>query len=190
MGSNTLYISRIKLGICSTVSVIGHACLAWNGHHPRSARLGAPRGERQSSQTLWPCRDLTVRGVHGRFYADCDLRLGPFGRSGLVWRAGSDVSRSAEVWDCAEVEVPTFRERFVEQRCPWEGKFSPREGVRLSASLPPSTHHHENNIRAVEHLTYSDTRKSTADNRCGRFGRMIHNVPHEGPLITRSRSKV
>lgn len=59
----------------------------------------------------------------------------------------------------------------------------------LSASLPPSTHHHENNIRAVEHLTYSDTRQSTADGRCGRSGRTVHNVPHEGPLTMGTRSK-
>ena len=142
MGSNTLYISRIKLGICSTVSVIGHACLAWNGHHPRSARLGAPRGERQSSQTLWPCRDLTVRGVYGRFYADCGLRLGPFGRSGLLWRAGSDVSRSAKVWDCAEVQVPTFRERFIEQRCPWKRKFSPRNRLAGAECRRVCLHRH------------------------------------------------
>ena len=55
------------------------------------------------------------RGVYGRFYADCDHGPRPFGLSGLVWRAGSDVSRSAEIWDCAEVEVPTFRERLIEQ---------------------------------------------------------------------------
>lgn len=83
-----------------------------------------------------------IRGLYGRFHADCGLRLGPFGRSGLVWRAGSDVSRSAEVWDCAEVQVPTFRERFIEQRCPWKRKFSPRNRLAGAECRRVCLHRH------------------------------------------------
>ena len=120
----------------------------------RARLLGLERTSSTISQTRGPAwREAIVsnlmdmqrphsRGVYGRIYADCGHGPGPFGLSGLVWRAGSNVSRSAEVWDCAEVEVPTFRERLIEQRCPWKGQFSPRDRLAGAECRRVCLHQH------------------------------------------------
>ena len=129
------------------VSVIGHACLAWNGHHPRSTRLGAPRGERQSPQTLLPCRDLTfgpstggrqeIRRLRPQTWAvrwirpgvACRVRQLTLCRGLRLCRSGRPhISRPSD-----RAEMPGERAILTENRVS-------RSGV--SASLPPSTHHH------------------------------------------------
>jgi hypothetical protein len=57
-------------------------------------------------------------GFCGSFYADCNLRLEPFGPAGVVWRERSHVLPLQSCEICPEVEDPTFRSHLMEQRRP------------------------------------------------------------------------
>jgi hypothetical protein len=102
MGNKTLYISTLKLGICSC-SISDRARMP--GLERTSSTIYQTRGPAWREaivSNLTAMQRPHIRGLYRRtagFTQTAASDLGPFGRSGLVWRAGSDISRSAEEWN-------------------------------------------------------------------------------------------